>query len=100
MEQGHLHLWLELARFEPGRFHLAQFFMRDPSEEIAQLYALEQFLAPCQALVTFNGKAFDAPLLNTRYAINGWPTPIQGLNTLTYYIFLENYGDIVSPAVH
>ena len=68
-----------VGRFEPGSFHLAQFFMRDPSEEIAQLYALEQFLTPCQALVTFNGKAFDAPLLNTRYAINGWPSPLQGI---------------------
>ena len=30
--------------------------MRDPVEEPAQLAALEEFLAPCTALVTFNGK--------------------------------------------
>jgi len=51
-------------------FHLAQFFMRDPAEEPALLAALESFLAPCEALVTFNGKAFDAPLLSTRYRLH------------------------------
>ena len=57
------------ARFdEQGEFVLHQFFMRDPSEEPALLEALTHFLAPAQALVTFNGKAFDAPLLNTRYS--------------------------------
>jgi len=68
-----------IGRFEGDEFHLAQFFMRDPIEEPAQLFALEEFLAPCQALVTFNGKAFDAPLLNTRFTAHGWRTPLSGL---------------------
>jgi uncharacterized protein YprB with RNaseH-like and TPR domain len=65
------------GRFEEGRFHLAQFFMRDPSEEPAQLCALEEFLAPCQAIVSFNGKTFDLPLLKTRYLVQGWQTPFE-----------------------
>lgn len=68
-----------VARFEEHGLHLAQFFMRDPGEEPGQLAALEEFLAPCQALVTFNGKAFDAPLLLTRYLSHGWRPPFQGL---------------------
>jgi len=56
-------------------FHLRQFFMRDPAEEGALLENLAEFLAPCQALVTFNGKAFDAPLLATRYSLNSIPVP-------------------------
>lgn len=64
------------GRFEGDHFHLAQFFMRDPSEEGALLLALEKFLAPCRALVSYNGKAFDAPLLNTRYALAGWKSPL------------------------
>ncbi len=68
-----------VARFEDEGLHLAQFFMRDPSEEPGLLAALEEFLAPCQALVTFNGKAFDAPLLLTRYLCHGWQPPFQGL---------------------
>jgi len=58
-------------------FQLRQFFMRDPSEEAALLEAMIDFLAPCEALVTFNGKAFDAPLLNTRYALHSTPSPLK-----------------------
>ena len=66
-----------LGRYESDQFQLAQFFMRDPSEEPAHLLAIEQFLAPCEVLVTFNGKAFDVPLLNTRYQIQGWRSPLE-----------------------
>jgi hypothetical protein len=62
---------------ESGEFILKQFFMRDPSEEPAMLEALAQFLAPAQALVTFNGKAFDAPLLATRYRLHDIPIPFK-----------------------
>jgi uncharacterized protein YprB with RNaseH-like and TPR domain len=69
------------GRFEgnaSGRtFHLLQFFMRDPGEEPALLEALADFLAPCSALVTYNGKAFDAPLLKTRYTLHDIPVPFE-----------------------
>ena len=58
-------------------FRLRQFFMRDPVEEAALLEAIVDFLAPCEALVTFNGKAFDAPLLVTRYALKSIPIPFK-----------------------
>jgi uncharacterized protein YprB with RNaseH-like and TPR domain len=66
-----------VGRFEGERFHLAQFFMRDPSEEAAMLEGVLDFLAPCAALVTFNGKAFDAPLLVTRYSLQSIPVPFK-----------------------
>ncbi len=65
------------ARFTDGKFVLQQFFLRDPSEEPAMLEALIQFLAPCEALITFNGKAFDAPLLTTRYSLHRIPVPFK-----------------------
>ena len=69
------------GRFEKtasGRiFRLLQFFMRDPGEEPALLEALAEFLAPCSALVTYNGKAFDAPLLKTRYILHDIPIPFE-----------------------
>jgi uncharacterized protein YprB with RNaseH-like and TPR domain len=68
-----------VGRFEAQDFHLAQFFLRDPGEEPAQLFALEEFIAPCQAIVTFNGKSFDLPLLKTRYILQGWQAPFTGL---------------------
>ena len=68
-----------VGRFEGEQFRLAQFFMRDPAEEPAQLAALSDFLAPGEILVTFNGKAFDAPLLNARYITNGQASPLTRL---------------------
>ena len=65
------------ARFVDGKFDLQQFFLRDPSEEPAMLEALIHFLAPCEGLVTFNGKSFDAPLLATRYKLHRIPVPFK-----------------------
>ena len=65
------------ARFVNGKFTLQQFFLRDPSEEPAMLEALINFLAPCEGLVTFNGKSFDAPLLVTRYSLHRIPVPFK-----------------------
>jgi len=68
------------ARFIEDQFVLKQFFMRDPAEEPALLEGLADFLAPCEALVTFNGKAFDAPLLKTRYTIHDTPNPFSAFS--------------------
>lgn len=68
-----------VARFEGDTFRLAQFFMRDPAEEPALLEALSGFLFGCSTLVTFNGKAFDAPLLNTRYTLHAVRSPLRPL---------------------
>jgi uncharacterized protein YprB with RNaseH-like and TPR domain len=67
-----------VGRFAEGGFLLQQFFMRDPAEEPALLEGLINFLAPCEALVTFNGKSFDAPLLVTRYSLHRIPLPFKG----------------------
>jgi uncharacterized protein len=66
-----------VGRFVGQEFQLAQYFMRDPAEEPALLEALADFLAPCRGLVTFNGKAFDAPLLRTRYTLHSIPCPFE-----------------------
>jgi len=67
------------GRFEAGEFHLAQFFMRDPGEESALLEALTDFLTPASVMVTYNGKAFDAPLLKTRYRLHDMPIPFNDM---------------------
>lgn len=70
------------ARFVDDHFVLRQFFMPDPNEEPALLDELAGFLSPCEALVTFNGKAFDAPLLTTRYNLHRIPIPYKGYSHL------------------
>jgi uncharacterized protein YprB with RNaseH-like and TPR domain len=50
-------------------FHVRQFFLRDFPEEPSVLAALTESLADAQVLVTYNGKTFDLPLLETRYRL-------------------------------
>jgi uncharacterized protein YprB with RNaseH-like and TPR domain len=71
-----------VGRFEQDQFHLAQFFLQDPGNELAQLAALEEFLAPLKILVSYNGKSFDFPRLKTRYRLHGWPDPLTELGHL------------------
>jgi len=66
-----------IGRFEKDEFRLVQFFLHDPGEETAQLAALEEFISPCEAVVSFNGKTFDLPIIRTRFISNGWPNPLE-----------------------
>lgn len=60
-----------LAHLEPSSDALVirQLFMRDFGEEPALLLALTELLAPFRHVVTFNGKSFDLPLLETRFVL-------------------------------
>jgi uncharacterized protein len=51
-------------------FRVRQFFMRDYSEEASQLAALTRYLEPFDVLITYNGKSYDQPLLETRYRMS------------------------------
>jgi hypothetical protein len=48
-------------------FRLRQFFMRDYGEEPSLLCRLAEHLARFDVLVTYNGRAYDQPLLETRF---------------------------------
>lgn len=52
-----------------SNFVVRQFFLRDYPEERAVLAALADLLAGYKGLVTFNGKTFDVPLLETRFRL-------------------------------
>lgn len=56
-----------IAWWEAGGLEVEQFFMRDYHEEHSLLVALAERMAERPVLVTFNGKSFDWPLLETRY---------------------------------
>ena len=56
-----------LAWWEGGGLEVEQLFMREYSEERSVLAAVAERLAERPVLVTFNGKSFDWPLLETRY---------------------------------
>jgi len=56
-------------------FEVRHFFMRDYSEEASQLAALSAYLQQFDVLVTYNGRAYDQPLLETRYRMSRMPPP-------------------------
>jgi uncharacterized protein YprB with RNaseH-like and TPR domain len=55
--------------FTPDGFVLRQYFLPDPSGEAAMLGASLAEMESYKALVTFNGRAFDVPILQARAAL-------------------------------
>lgn len=73
---GTLPFLVGLGWFEKdGRFVVEQYFSRDPSEEQAGLALFSEKMKAFQFLVSFNGKAFDVPLLNTRFVLHRMRNP-------------------------
>ena len=58
-----------LAWWERGGLRIEQLFLRDYDEEHAVLFALAERMAQRPVLVTYNGKSFDWPLLDTRFRL-------------------------------
>lgn len=65
------------GRFYGGCFHVKQFFLPAPQGEPAQLTAFADFIYGSRALITFNGKAFDVPVLQTRFTLQGIASPFR-----------------------
>jgi uncharacterized protein len=59
-----------VGRITPDGFRVRQFFMRDFGEEASVLDALSRHLEDFRVLITYNGRAYDQPLLETRYRLN------------------------------
>jgi uncharacterized protein YprB with RNaseH-like and TPR domain len=74
-----------LAWWDEDGFVVEQHFMRDHSEEPSLLLDIAERFAHGRVLVTFNGKSFDWPLLQTRFQISrvaGIPEPVAHLDLL------------------
>ncbi len=74
-----------IAWWDGGGLEIEQFFLRDYSEERSLLFALRERIAEHPVLVTFNGKSFDWPLLETRYRMSrriSAPAPLAHLDFL------------------
>ena len=59
-----------LGFVDEDRFRVRQYFMRDYHEEPALLRGLAEDLVRFRHVVTFNGRTFDLPLLESRYRLN------------------------------
>ncbi len=74
-----------IGRFNGDALHVRQFFMRHPGDERGLLAALTADLGDIGALVTYNGRSFDVPLLETRYRMHGqaFASPEQHIDLLS-----------------
>lgn len=68
-----------LGFFTDDGFHLRQYFLRDPGDEPAMIEALAEFLPGFAALVTFNGRGFDVPIIENRFVLARLPPPTARL---------------------
>ena len=65
---------LGLGFFNGENFHVRQYFMSDYHEEEALLWAVNQLFGQgFKILVTYNGKSYDFPLLQTRFIMTRQP---------------------------
>lgn len=71
-----------VGALEDAGFRVKLYFMRDYDEEPAMLAALAEHLARYDAVVTYNGKAFDVPLLETRYLLKRQRSPFARMGHL------------------
>lgn len=59
-----------LGFVEDDSFTVRQLFMRDYREEAAMLHELGELSSRFDLLVSYNGKSFDVPLLETRFVLS------------------------------
>jgi uncharacterized protein YprB with RNaseH-like and TPR domain len=71
-----------VGRIAPDGFRVRQFFMRDYGEEASLLHALAAHLKQFQVLITYNGRTYDQPLLETRYRMGRRHPPFDDLQHL------------------
>ena len=65
--------------FESDAFRIRQFFLSGPAGERAMLEALGEIFDDASLLVTFNGRSFDVPVMEMRWAFHRRATPTDGL---------------------
>ncbi|MCK4338087.1 MAG: ribonuclease H-like domain-containing protein, partial [Candidatus Aminicenantes bacterium] len=75
-----------LGYYRDDKFWVMQYFLNEIGEEEGMLTDLTQFLNDMDfhSIVTYNGKVFDIPLLETRFIINRLPFPLNGLPHLDF----------------
>ncbi|MCP4536585.1 MAG: ribonuclease H-like domain-containing protein [Chloroflexi bacterium] len=68
-----------LGFFAEEGFYLHQYFLRDPGDEPAMIETLAEQLAGFESLISFNGIAFDVPILENRFILARVPPPTTGM---------------------
>ena len=72
--------------YADGRFNVVQYFLSDPAAEEQMVSDLDRVFTErdFRSVVTYNGKAFDMPLLETRFVLNRRPLRLTSLPHLDF----------------
>lgn len=76
---GTLAFLIGVGWWEGGELVVRQLWLPAPGREAGMLCALWEWAAPFETVVTFNGAAFDLPLLRTRALMNRRTDPLAHL---------------------
>jgi hypothetical protein len=68
-----------LGFFRDDGFCVQQYFLRDPGDEPSMIEGLAERLQTAEALASFNGRAFDVPILENRFVLARMVPPTMGL---------------------
>lgn len=79
---GTIPFLIGIGYYYGGQFRVEQFFVDSHSREEGMLDLVAQFVTPFHTLVTFNGKTFDIPLLETRYLLKRKVSPFSRMEHL------------------
>lgn len=86
-------------------FRIDQYFLTDRQGEEAMLEAIGKVLEGRRVLVTFNGKAFDVPVIQSRYVMAAMRPPVPLASHLDFLSLTRrmgrrtNYGQSLKEAV-
>ena len=75
-----------LGYFRDDRFKVTQFFLNEMAEEGRLVREVSEFVRDMgfKSVITYNGKAFDVPLLETRFALHRTPFAVRDLPHLDF----------------
>ncbi len=78
--------------YRDQKFNVVQFFLGDLAAEDRMIEELTLFFRQMnfRSVVTYNGKAFDLPLLETRFALKRKPFPLADLPHLDFLFSARN----------
>jgi hypothetical protein len=65
--------------FDLGAFQVRQFLLTSYASERAQLSAVADCFDATSLLVTYNGKTFDVPVMETRWLFHRMPLPLESV---------------------
>ena len=65
--------------FDIGAFQVRQFLLTSFTGERALLEAVSQFVEDADLIVTYNGKTFDVPVMETRWLFHRMEMPLDGV---------------------